>query len=113
MSGGLMKTPRSWVLAFAVPAVLGIAVLTRAQTTAPAVHPRAFFDKYCVTCHDQEQRTAGLALDTLDPSKPGSNADALERVIVKLRAGSMPPPGMPRPDAAAYRAVVTALENAL
>ena len=35
----------------------------------------------------------------------------LERVIAKLRAGSMPPQGMPRADAATYRAIATALEN--
>ncbi|HYK58880.1 MAG TPA: DUF1592 domain-containing protein [Bryobacteraceae bacterium] len=109
-----MKKPRFWVvLASAAPAVLGIALLTKAQTAAPATNPRAFFDKYCVTCHDQDQRTAGLALDTLDLSKPGEHAEVLEKVIVKLRSGSMPPPGMPRPDAATYRAVATALENTL
>ena len=109
-----MKKPRFWVvLASAAPAVLAIAVLMKAQTAAPATNPRAFFDKYCVTCHDQDQRTAGLALDTLDLSKPGEHAEVLEKVIVKLRSGSMPPPGMPRPDAATYRAVATALENTL
>src|SRR6516225_3210709 len=114
MSGGRMKKPRFWVvLASAAPAVLAIAVLMKAQTAALATNPRAFFDKYCVTCHDQEQRTAGLALDTLDLRKPTANAEVLERVIVKLRAGSMPPPGMPRPDAATYRVVATALEGAL
>jgi hypothetical protein len=32
-------------------------------------------------------------------------------VIAKLRAGSMPPPGVPRADAATYRTVATSLEN--
>ena len=32
-----------------------------------------------------------------------ANAEVWERVIAKLRAGSMPPPGRPRPDAATYR----------
>ena len=32
-------------------------------------------------------------------------------MIAKLRAGSMPPAGRPRPDAATYRAVASALEN--
>ena len=45
------------------------------------------------------------------PRKPGANPEIWERVIAKLRAGSMPPPGMPRPDAAAYRAVASSLEN--
>jgi hypothetical protein len=34
-----------------------------------------------------------------------------ERVVAKLRAGSMPPPGMPRPDPATYHAVAATLEN--
>ena len=79
----------------------------------PAQTPRAFFDQYCVTCHNEKLRTAGLALDTMDVSKPGAHAEVLEKVIVKLRAGSMPPQGLPRPNAATYRAVYTALENDL
>ena len=80
-----------------------------AQTTAPA--PRAILDTYCVTCHNQRLRTAGLALDSLDVTHPGANAEMWEKVIAKLRAGSMPPPGRPRPDAAMYRAVASSLEN--
>ena len=81
---------------------------------APAVNaaaaPRAVLDKYCVTCHNQRLRTAGLALDVLDVANPGSNAEVWERVVEKLRARAMPPPGLPRPDAAAYRAMATQLE---
>ena len=40
------------------------------QPAAPAA-PRAVLDKYCVTCHNQRLRTAGLALDTLDAANPG------------------------------------------
>lgn len=97
--------------------VLGGAIIAgsmlSAQTQAPAADPRTFFDTYCITCHDQEQRTAGLALDTLDLAHPEAHAETLEKVIVKLRAGSMPPQGMPRANAATYRAVATALENQL
>jgi len=52
-------------------------------------------------------------LDTVDLAKPGANAETLEKVIAKLRAGSMPPPGMPRADEAAYHAVASALENVI
>lgn len=78
-------------------------------TTSPA--PRAVLDKYCMTCHDQRLRTAGLALDRLDVTTPGVNAEVWERVIAKLRAGAMPPPGMPRPDAATSHAVASWLET--
>src|SRR5262244_1813258 len=94
------------------------AVFSGTKTTGPEVQsstsdpaPRAVLDKYCVTCHNQKLRTAGLALDTLDVTNPSANAEAWERVIGKLRAGSMPPPGNPRPDAETYRAVATWLEN--
>ena len=74
-------------------------------------NPRALLNTYCITCHNQKLRTAGLALDSLDAATPSANAELWERVIAKLRSGSMPPPGMPRPDAAAYRAVAGLLEN--
>ena len=86
------------------------AVQTQSAPPAPA---RALLDTYCVTCHNQRLRTAGLALDTLDVTRPFANADVWERVIAKLRAGSMPPPGLPRPDAAAYDAVASSLETAI
>src|SRR5271168_3180592 len=89
-----------------VCAALGIVALASAQ---PA--PRAFFDTYCITCHNQKLKTAGLALDTLDLTKPAANAEVLEKVIGKLRAGSMPPPKMPRADAATYSLIATTLEN--
>ena len=79
------------------------------STTSPA--PRAVFDQYCITCHNQKLRTAGLTLDSLDVTNPGANAEVWEKVIAKLRAGSMPPPGRPRPDAAIYHAVASSLEN--
>src|SRR6516225_2602209 len=114
MSGGRMKKPRFWVvLASAAPAVLAIAVLMKAQTAAPATNPRAFFDKYCVTCHDHDQRTSGLALDTLDYSKPGENAEVWEKVIVKGWTGSMSHPAMPGLNAATYRAVAVVVVTIL
>ena len=81
------------------------AALASAQT------PRAFLDTYCVTCHNQKLHTAGLALDTVDLTHPAANAEVLEKVIGKLRAGSMPPPKMPRADAATYRAIAAKLED--
>src|SRR5437763_2566668 len=99
----------------AVVAIVMLLLTGRAVAQTPArsssVGPRALLDTYCTTCHNQKLRTAGLALDTLDIAKPAANAEVWERVIAKLRAGSMPPAGMPRPDAAAYRAAASWLED--
>ena len=72
---------------------------------------RAMLDTYCVTCHNERTRTAGLALDTVDAAAPHKNPEIWERVIARLRAESMPPSGRPRPDAATYHAVAGALET--
>ena len=95
------------------------------QTTAPPVQtapvlvsapPPAMpgvLDKYCVACHSQRLRTAGLALEGMDVANPAARADVWERVIARLRAQSMPPAGMPRPDTATYQAIATWLEAAI
>src|SRR5689334_20125691 len=81
--------------------------LTGRQTPTP----QTVIGTYCVTCHNQRLKTGGLALDTVDVTRPAANAEVWERVIAKLRAGSMPPAGRPRPDVATYRAVATWLES--
>ena len=59
-------------------------------------------DKYCITCHNQRLRTGGFILDTANAAAPADNPELWERVIAKLRARSMPPAGLPRPDPATY-----------
>src|SRR5438477_9504132 len=54
--------------------------------------------QYCVTCHNERLKTGGLLLDRLDFTNLPGAADTWEKVIRKLRAGMMPPPGAPRPD---------------
>src|SRR5262249_31095638 len=76
---------------------------------SPAPH-RAVLDKYCVGCHNQRQKTAGLMLDTLDVADVGGAAEIWEKVVRKLRSGAMPPPGMPRPDQATATAFASYLE---
>ena len=85
--------------------------LSSVQTAPSPAAPAAVLNKYCVSCHNQRLRTAGFAIDTLDATNAAANPEAWEKVIAKLRAGSMPPPGRPRPDPATYRSVATALEN--
>jgi hypothetical protein len=74
---------------------------------------RALLDQYCVSCHNEKQKSAGLALDRVDLSKVGENAELWEKVVHKVRAGMQPPSGKPRPDAATLEAFVVWLENEL
>ena len=74
---------------------------------------KAVINKYCVTCHNAKLKTAGLMLDGLDVQHVGDHAELWEKVARKFRTGEMPPPGMPRPDKAAYEEVNAQLETAL
>src|ERR1035438_1929053 len=78
-----------------------------------AADPRALVDQYCVTCHNQRVRTAGLMLDKADLSTIPSDPEIWEKVIRKLRSGTMPPPGNPRPEKADAANLITVLETAL
>jgi Protein of unknown function (DUF1592)/Protein of unknown function (DUF1588)/Protein of unknown function (DUF1587)/Protein of unknown function (DUF1585)/Protein of unknown function (DUF1595)/Planctomycete cytochrome C len=73
--------------------------------------PRAVFDKYCITCHSQKTHTAGVDLESLDITKLSAKPDLIEKVIAKLRAGSMPPPGNARPEVETYHSLATQLEQ--
>ena len=80
---------------------------------AAAAPERDLLDRYCVACHNERLRTAGLLLDRIDIGQVAANAEVLEKVVRKLRGGQMPPAGRPRPDAAAVETFVTELETAL
>jgi hypothetical protein len=91
--------------------LLGSAV--NAQTAGALAPQRAILDQYCVGCHNQKLKTAGLMLDQMDLAKVGERAEVWEKVVRKLRAGMMPPLGLPRPNVPAYEALTVALENEL
>jgi hypothetical protein len=74
---------------------------------------RAVLDRYCVTCHNERAKVAGLTLDNVDLSDIPANADVLEKVVRKVRVGMMPPQGAPRPDQAAAAALVAHLTREL
>jgi hypothetical protein len=78
---------------------------------APASAYTAVLQKYCATCHNRRLATAQLALDAVDVARPAERVDVWEKVIRKLRTGSMPPPGAPRPDQAVYDSLASWLET--
>ncbi len=85
-----------------------------AATSATAATPaRELVGTYCVTCHNERVKTANLALDKADTEQVFNSGETWEKVVVKLRSRSMPPPGARRPDNATYDRVATWLESEL
>jgi hypothetical protein len=75
--------------------------------------PRALLDQYCVTCHNEKLKTAGLLLDKADPANVSLDPETWEKVVRKVRAGAMPPQGMPRPDQPTMERFAVSLETSL
>jgi mono/diheme cytochrome c family protein len=121
MSRMLFATPclrwnRAWRIGMCAGTVAWALAVPRSahpiQAAAPQQQPsalsassdspqRALLNQYCVGCHNTRQKAQGatpIALDELDLSNVPAHAEQWEKVIVKLRAGLMPPMGMPRPD---------------
>ncbi len=73
----------------------------------------ALIERYCVGCHNDRLRTAGLALDRADLAAVGADPELWEKVLRKLRAGMMPPAGRPRPKPAARDGLVAWLQSEL
>jgi mono/diheme cytochrome c family protein len=95
-------------------AVAGQSPQARQQPPDPAALPyRAALNQYCVTCHNQRARTAGLGLDTMDLARVSDSAEVWEKVVRKLRTGTMPPQGARRPDQATYSSLISWLETEL
>jgi cytochrome c5 len=83
-----------------------------AATLSPAAG-RALLDRYCITCHNQKLKTAGLILDKVDVDHIGDGAEVWEKVVRKIHGGTMPPLGMPRPDQATLDGFASSLEISL
>ncbi len=84
-----------------------------ADTSPPAPPQQALLNQYCTGCHNQKLKTGGVSLDHADVSRIGEDAGTWERVLRKMRADQMPPPGMPRPTPAQSAAFTKWLETSL
>ena len=91
----------------------------QSQVSVPAPGPsspdtaRALLDRYCVTCHNPRLKTGDLVLEGLSVPEAADHAEIWEKVIRKVRAGVMPPQGVPRPPADALASLAAGLETAL
>ena len=116
-----MKKAKSLAATLAIVAVPGYLQTVSAQqpATVPAVaassaaSERALIDQYCVSCHNQRLKTAGLTLDQLELARIHDHAGEWEKVVRKLRAGMMPPSGMRRPDTPVLESMIAFLEKEL
>ena len=67
----------------------------------------------CVTCHNDITLLGNLSLAEFDVSAAAEDADVAEKVIRKLRAGMMPPPGIPRPEGDVLPNLAKTLEDTI
>src|SRR5215203_5256038 len=84
-----------------------------AQVSTPVSPHRAVLDRHCVTCHNERVKTAGLLLDRADVTHPGANAEVWEKVMRRVRIGTMPPPNMPQLSPTDRTALLGWLETSL
>ena len=74
---------------------------------------QAAITQYCSGCHNDRLKTAGLVLDPAAVAHPGDQAEVWEKVLHQLRAGTMPPPGVPRPPEGFYKSTTAYLAREL
>src|SRR5688572_30368076 len=58
---------------------------------------QALIQQYCITCHNDRAKQGGLSLENQSVATAGDHPEMWEKVVRKLRAGVMPPPGVRRP----------------
>lgn len=116
----LVRGPVTAVIVFSALVWLAL-IPAEARRQAPAATAnssqkspeRAFLDTYCVGCHNARLKSGDLQLDSFDVDRVLEHAETGERIILRLRAGMMPPAGARRPDAKALSTFITSLESTL
>ncbi len=73
----------------------------------------ATMQQYCVSCHNDRTKVAGVSFQGITPESVGQHADVLEKAVRKMRGRVMPPPGARQPDGAALDSLVAYLEDSL
>jgi mono/diheme cytochrome c family protein len=85
--------------------------VSHVPTGASAESQTAVIKQYCAGCHSDRGKAGGLSLASFDAAQLDQHAEIGEKMIRKLRAGMMPPPGARRPDADALKTLAVALET--
>ena len=80
---------------------------------APASSHGSTLDRFCVGCHSGDSASGDLRLDSADLAAVHDTPELWERVVHKLRTGTMPPPNMPQPPVADREVLLDWLEASL
>jgi mono/diheme cytochrome c family protein len=100
-------TPRAAQPRSAKPAL----AVSHTPNTMPVEAQNALVKQYCAVCHSERGKAGGLSFANFDAATLDEHADIAEKMIRKLRAGMMPPPGARRPEGDALVEFVTSLET--
>ncbi len=73
----------------------------------------ALLNRYCGSCHSDKAHIAGISVEGLNVANVSDGANSWEKILRKLSSGQMPPPGLPRPDAATTKEYTAWLESSL
>jgi hypothetical protein len=94
--------------------LLGILIVFGCWSIVNAEVPAAqLIGRYCIACHNDRLTTGSFSLQQSNLAHVGEDAQRWEKVVRKLRAGAMPPPGAPRPDRIALDGLASWLEAEL
>src|SRR5215467_4328829 len=105
--------PASVLAFFFATGIVALAVVPGSAQQAAAPPKPALLNQYCITCHNQRLKTAGLMLDSIDFEHVEKDAATWEKVVRKVRTGMMPPAGARRPDRTMLDAFAAELEGRL
>jgi mono/diheme cytochrome c family protein len=81
--------------------------------SADAEKQLATINQYCVACHNDRAKTAGVSFQGITAESIGQHADVFEKAVRKMRGRVMPPPGARQPDSTAVDSLVAYLETTL
>jgi hypothetical protein len=118
MIPGPMRTCSNHLLVAIGSAALWTAILSPRQALvaqAPSKAPAAqdVINRYCLGCHNAKTKAGDLVLDPTQFNRIADHRPTWENVVKKLRSGTMPPAGAPRPDLATYNSTATWIEAKL
>jgi hypothetical protein len=118
----LLGAAVAWAGSVEVPlkALLPLAAADQASRSLPVLagsfgpdEENAVIQEYCVRCHSERRLRGNLSLEGFDAAQPQLAAEIAEKMVVKLRAGMMPPPGVQAPAGDTLEMLVEALEARL